>query len=378
MPPVLVDDLIPIILESNDHWWPRDFQRLALVSPSWVTPVRKRLYSQPSLRSFQACRLFARSLLDNPDLLPYLRGVELRPVADGRRALDEQEMQSLRYILGLKGLRSVILGGDLAICAERFLQTMTDTHTITSLHIDGHCVPEDEHAYAANPQFHTLPSLVWDDIVAFRFPFLRSLTLSNVSLTIYPSVMDRPGTLERLALNNVDIVDGSLPDLCQGAWEHLRVLRVVGKSTVEMDEHMRAMLEVCEGIEELHYEAVDMSAHPSIFDDDAPTPCPSLRRLCLSGFDANPHTLQAFVQACPDLVDLAVLGRMVRIPPEDWTAFVKSGALGRLRRLVAPAGTNKPPFTFWLPHQEDQLRDACRARGIALAVGAALGDCDTD
>ena len=377
MSPALVDDLIPIILESDDHWWPRDFQRLALISPSWVAPVRKRLYARPSLRSFRACRLFARTLRENPDLLPYLRGVELRPVADARRALDEQEMQSLRYILGLKGLRSVTLGGDLAVSAERFLHVMTDTRAITSLHIDGHsALPDDENTYAANPRFHTLPSLEWDDVIAFRFPFLRSLTLSNVALTVYPPSMDRPGQLEQLALNNVDIADGFLPDLCQGSWEHLRVLRVVGKSTAEMDEHMRSMLEVCEGVEELHYEASDMSAHPSVFDDDAPPPCPALRTLRLAGFDATPATLRAVAQACPQLEELAVQGRMVRVPTEDWTAFVRAGALPKMRRLVAPTGTNKPPFASWLPHQCDELRDACRARGIALAVGAASSDPD--
>ena len=380
MPPVLVDDLIPIILESDDHWWPRDFQRLALISPSWVAPVRKRLYARPSLRSFHACRLFARTLLDNPDLLPYLHDLDLRPVADGRRTLEEQEMQSLRYILGLKGLRSVTLGGDLAVSAERFLHVMTETRTITSLHIDGHCIPDDDHAYAANPQFHTLPSLVWDDVIAFRFPFLQSLTLSNVALTVYPSAMERPGALEQLALHNVDIVDGSLPDL--GSWEHLRVLRVVGKSAAEMDEHMRAMLEACEGVEELHYEAVDMSSRPSIFDEDengdGPPPCPALLQLCLAGFDANPHTLLSLADACPNLTDLAVLGRMVRVPQDEWTTFVQSGRLADLQRLVVPAGQNKPPFIFWEPHQRDELRDACRSRGVSLAVGALSKGPDLD
>ena len=88
-----VHDLIPIIIESDDHWWPRDFQRLALISPAWLTPVRKRLYAAPSLWSFRTCKLFARTLRDNPTLLSYLRGLELRPTADGRRPLDEEEMQ---------------------------------------------------------------------------------------------------------------------------------------------------------------------------------------------------------------------------------------------------------------------------------------------
>ena len=213
-----------------------------------------------------------------------------------------------------------------------------------------------------------------------RFPFLQSLTLSNVALTVYPSAMERPGALEQLALHNVDIVDGSLPDL--GSWEHLRVLRVVGKSAAEMDEHMRAMLEACEGVEELHYEAVDMSSRPSIFDEDengdGPPPCPALRRLCLAGFDANPHTLLSLADACPNLTDLAVLGRMVRVPQDEWTTFVQSGRLAGLQRLVVPAGQNKPPFTFWEPHQRDELRNACHSRGVSLAVGALSKSPDLD
>ncbi|KAH9944527.1 uncharacterized protein BXZ73DRAFT_39675 [Epithele typhae] len=375
VPPVLVDDLIPIILESDDHWWPRDFQRLALISPSWVHPVRKRLYARPSLRSFRACKLFARTLQENPDLLPYLSGVDLRPVADGRNVLDEQEMHSLRVILGLNGLREVTLGGDLAVSAQQFLHVMSNTRTITSLHIDGHSAADLDDDFCRspiNPQFHTLPSLDWDDVVAFRFPFLQNLTLSNVTLSVHPSMMDRPGALESLALNNVEIADGSLlPDL-QGAWDRLRSLRVVGKASDEMDENVRAMLEVCEGLEELHYESVEMSSHPSLFDDDEPVPLPGLQRLCLAGFDANPHTLDAIASACPALTHLAVLGRMVRVSPELWRAFLKSGAVPHLQQLVSPAGTMAPPFTYWTLAQTQELRDACRARGVGLAVGSGI------
>ncbi|KAI0735343.1 hypothetical protein C8Q76DRAFT_279405 [Earliella scabrosa] len=369
-PPVLVDDLIPIILESDDHWWPRDFQRLALISPAWVTPVRKRLYAHPSLRSFRACKLFARSLLENPELLAYLRGLELRPVTDSRRVLDEQEMQSLRYILGLKGLKDITLGGDLSFSAERFLHYMVDTRTITTLHINGFSSSNDH----ASSTTHRLPSLEWDDVVAFRFPYLRTLTLSNVALTVHPPSMDRPGQLSHLVLNNVEVVDGLLHELSQGSWETLRVLKVVGRSTAEMDEHMRAMLEVCENLEEFHYEAVDMSSHPSIFDDEEPIPCESLRKLFIAGFDVNPGTLRAIAQTCPQLMELAVLGRIIRMPPEEWTSFVQSGALPCLQRLVAPAGTNRPPFTFWSPSQQDDLRAACKSRSVILASGAFMKD----
>ena len=145
---------------------------------------------------------------------------------------------------------------------------------------------------------------------------------------------------------------------------------------------MGALARECEGVEELHYEAVDMSSRPSIFDEDengdGPPPCPALRRLCLAGFDANPHTLLSLADACPNLTDLAVLGGMVRVPQDEWTTFVQSGRLPDLQRLVVPAGQNKPPFTFWEPHQRDELRDACRSRGVSLAVGALSKGPDLD
>ena len=69
---------------------------------------------------------------------------------------------------------------------------------------------------------------------------------------------------------------------------------------------------------------------------------------------------------------------MVRVREDEWAAFVKSGALGSLRRLVAPAGTNRPPWTFWSSRQRDELRDACRSRGVSLAVGSVSDDLDEE
>ncbi|KAI0651690.1 hypothetical protein C8Q79DRAFT_934503 [Trametes meyenii] len=360
--PLLVDDLIPVILESDDHWWPRDFQRLALISPAWISPVRKRLYAHPSLRSYRACHLLARTFTENPALLPYVRQLELCPASDGEYVLDEREMRSLRCILGLKGLRSITLGGDLAVAAQRFLNVMVDTRTVTDLHIDGYMLSKGR-STSLRP---AIPSLEWDDAIAFRFPNLRSLTLSNVLLTIIPSMMDRPAGLTHLTLNNVDIELGFLPDICQGSWETLQNFRVVGGNAVEMEDGVLSMLEVCENIGTLHYEAPDLSGRPSVFDGEPPS-CPNLQRLCLAGFDANFHTLQGIAQACPKIQDLAVLGRVARISPEEWAAFVSSSSMPALRRLVAPAGTNHPPFSFWSSHERETLQDVCDKKGVTLA-----------
>ncbi|CDO72389.1 hypothetical protein BN946_scf184977.g88 [Trametes cinnabarina] len=359
---VLVDDLIPIILESDDHWWPRDFQRLALISPAWVVPVRRRLYAHPSLRSYRACQLLARTFQRNPDLLSYVRTLELRPISDQDRTPDEREMQSLRTILGLKGLRSVTLGGDLAVAAQRFLNTMADTRTVEELHVDGCMLSRGQSTFPAP----VIPSLEWDDAMAFRFPNIRTLRLSNVALTVIPAMMAHPSRLTHLILNNVDLEVGFLPDLCHGSWESLRVLTVIGGNGIEMEDGIRSLLEFCPGIETLRYEASDCAGHLSIFDDDMPS-CPNLRNLHLSGFDVNPQTLQAIAQTCLNLDNLAVLGRTVRVTLEEWASFISSSALPHLRRLVAPSGTNLPPFTFWSSGEQKGLLEICDAKGVALS-----------
>ncbi|KAI0639243.1 hypothetical protein C8Q77DRAFT_1163570 [Trametes polyzona] len=362
--PVLVDDLIPIILESDDHWWPRDFQRLALISPAWVLPVRKRLYAHPSIRSYRACRLLARAFAANPELVSYVRRLELRPMADEDTVLDELEMQSVRCILGLKGLQCVTLGGDLAVASHRFLNVMTDTRAVTDLHIDGCMITSKGHPGTLAP---VVPSLEWDDAVAFRFPNLRSLTLSNVLLTIIPSMMDRPAGLTRLTLDNVDVEFGFLPDICQGSWETLRELRVIRGNAVELEDGIRSMLELCENLETLHCEGLDLLYHASIFDEEQPPPCPNLRKLCISSFDTSPNALQAIARSCPQLEELRVLGRIIRISPSEWASFVTSKRLPSLRRLVPPSGTNQPPFTFWSATEQEGLREACDAQGVTLA-----------
>lgn len=187
-------------------------------------------------------------------------------------------------------------------------------------------------------------------------------------------MMDRPSGLTHLTLDSVDIDVGFLPDICQGSWETLRELRIIRGTAVEMEDDVRAMLELCENLELLHCEGSDMLHAPSVFDDEEPLPSLNLRKLCLSSFDANPETLRVIAQACPKLEDLAILGRILRVSPDDWTSFISSGGLPSLRRLISPSGTNRPPFKWWSSDEREKLRRTCEARGIALASLAHKND----
>lgn len=133
-----VEDLIPVILDSIDHWWDRDFARLALVSPAWLYHVRRKLYTSPILHSFSACASLAQTLNADPYLTSLVQHLTLRPCTDISRVSPSPEgRMAVRTLLGLNNLRSLVLGGELANQSERFLGFVTAADTLTQLHIDG-------------------------------------------------------------------------------------------------------------------------------------------------------------------------------------------------------------------------------------------------
>ncbi|KAL6304270.1 hypothetical protein BKA93DRAFT_898317 [Sparassis latifolia] len=358
-PPRIVDDLIPIILENNDHWWPRDFQRLAVVSSAWVAPVRKCLYTRPILSMFRACHLFVRALTENPSLRSFVQGVDLCPVPDDTvcHGIIEKMMAHVRFILGLQGIRSVKLGGALAVSAERFIDAVTSSNTIVDLCIDGSAL--------RTFCLFSGPPLLWDGILASKFTSLRTLRLSCVEFTVPPLPTSYPMPLTELYLENVDIT-GNLPvDLCQGPWYTLRTLGVRAKSAVGNDYHIRCMIQRCVNLETLRYEVRDTHGHGAIFDHESP-PRHSLRQLLLSGLDVTPQSLDDIALCCRNLEELTVLGHLVRISSTDWASWLASDTLPALRALRTPHCTTSPPFLYWSDDMIRHVQVACSARNIVF------------
>lgn len=352
------DDLVPVILELNeDRWWPCDFQKLALVSPAWLGPVRRRLYAFPTVRTFRACDLLARTLRSNPHLLPLLKGIDLRPLGSCASA---EEMESLRFILGIERLPTVILAGELAIKAERFLHALTVPHAVTELHIDGNLLAC---ARGTLPCF-TPASVCWDQALASTFPNLEKLWLANIELEIpHPQV---PHTLrpKELYLDNV-IITGHLTNLAD--LSGLRRLTVSCKEARDVDQHLPLVFETCaESIEALHYEVRDMRRDDAVLLDHFPS-CPVMRDLCLSGVNIGSSALTAIAERCRGLEALAIQGRAVQVTPQEWVCFIRSGALPRLRDLDTPYGTYAPPFKHWSIEMGNEVMAACVARDIRLA-----------
>ena len=355
MQPRFIDDLIPLILGAHDHLWTSDLRALCLVSRSWHCFASKRLYQHPELRSYKACTQLSRTLQGNRILETCINSLDIRPDGDQRA-----DMQAIRYLLGLKGITSLKLGGKLAPQTERFLHLVSHPQDVQALHIDG-ATQDFRSSLTCGPP----AALEWDETLAFKFHNLRHLRLSNLELEIvYPS-MPYHLPLQSLSLDNVEI-DGELPWLAHESWTELDSLSIVTCNEAESNSHVKQMVTCCRNMRKLRYEVTYRSnAQDPIFDGDVPN-CTSMREVALGGrFDLP--LLETVSQFCPSLEVLVVLGRSA-ITPGQWKGFLEGQRVSNLmKELVIPWATYTAPFQFqWSDGDVSSVRDVCMKRHIQL------------
>ena len=356
----LIDDLIPLILELNDDvWWPCDLRSLALISLAWVGPVRRRLYACPIIYSFSSCTLLSRTLSENPHICNLVRSLNLRPTPSSR-AVSSKDVASLRRVLNIKGLQSLTLAGQLAYDAERFLHTMVHGHSITRLSIDGSSL-QSCHGLRC-PSY---ASVEWSELLAFKFPKLRDLQLSNLALTIAMPSLPYSLRVEQITLNHVVIVGGVLQDLCHGSWQSLRRLHVSTTPFPDLQDQLHMMLASCQHLESFSFETRDEYWSGVDLIQILPS-LGTLKCLSLTHVDMTPRSLFAISVAFKHLEELSIGGRSVRIAPEEWVEFLRSDSLPFLKVLTTSLGTIIPPFTFWTNEQVKLVREACGSRQIAF------------
>lgn len=356
--PRIVADLVPIILEIQDYW-PRDLQRLALVSSQWLGSVRRLLYANPRLGSFRSCSLLARSLKENPHLIPLVQSIDLRPWYIHGRSLTLDDADRIKFLLNLPFLTSVTLGGQVAAAADSFLLKMSNAHSVTELYIDGNIPTWDFHCSLymnAPPTFH------WDERIAHKFPNLRKLRLSNLELFIAEPTSTSPLRLADLSLNGVTIMHGSLHNI---AWDTLGHLSIAADNADDWDEHIRFMLHrSTDNLKAFSYEVSDSRVDSGIFHDEL-SPLLSLRELHLRGVSVDGLTLKSLEHQCHNLEHLSIHGRIATIPCQEWIRFIESGALPNLRHLTVPYGST---FGHW-PEEGtiERLMEVCSVRGIEIS-----------
>ncbi|KAG6831268.1 hypothetical protein H0H92_011778 [Tricholoma furcatifolium] len=350
-----VEDLVYLILESSEHWWPADLARLAQVSSAWLGPVRRRLFAEPRLHSLHACTNLARTLSDNPSLLPLIKGVDIQPIPRDSGLVSREHRASLNTILSIEGLQCLTLGGLLSVRAERFLQRVADASCVFDLHIDGSSMPS-----SLSPI--DCPSLEWDESIAFQFFNLKRLRLTNIDLAIsFPSIPYQL-PLSELRFDHVTITRGYITHLLHETTSLPR-LRIHSTRTCELDEQIRCVLDTCK-VEDLDIE-VDVEApfQQSIFDVSSP----SLRKLNLGSVQVDLDILHSISEHYHNLEDLTISGRTTTILPSEWASFIANGKLPHLRTLGLPWGTNLRPFARWDASTGEELLRAAAVYGIHVS-----------
>lgn len=351
-----VDDLIPLILDSSDHWWTPDYLRFARVSPAWLFYVRKRLYNCPSVCSFAAIASLAGSLQANPELLPLVSGIELRPGCTKRSGgvLTAKQAAGIRFLLGLE-LKRVKLGGQLTRRAERFLNMLGCPENIEDLVVDGAGLEDG---------MGPLASMEWDESILHRFPKLKRLELANLELDIIPpsTPPSAPIPINHLILTNVDLSNGSF--LCQMA-ASISSLSICAKSAHEYDEQVRLALENC-SLRTLQYQVCSSSKTERSFLDADANMTFTLHRLAFDGY-VDSSFLAGIALRCVELEELLITGRTVAVTPPEWMNFIRTySSPASLKRLGLPEGTNMPPYEKWSVEDANEIQSVAASQGIQL------------
>lgn len=357
-PRPFVDDLVPLILESTDHWWTRDYVRLAQVSPAWLYYVRRRLYAYPTLYSFNACASLAQTLRDSPYIAKLVRGIELHPTSEEEGTLEGIHVEGIRALLGLEGLQRVVIGGSLSQRAERFINTLSFPETVTELVVSGRRVSD---CFFSRPS-----SLELDESFAYRFPNLRSLELNNLELDILPR---DPQSLpiKRLALTEVAVVGGSLSHLVTNG--SLDTLSIDTTFLGDYDRQVRSILRTCT-VKSIQYRIIDrcdsLSPLPWYLDVDLETDG-ELRELHLNTY-VDRDLFPALTRCHPALEELTVDGRYVQVGFRQWIDFISSAShsLPSLRRVKLSGWTWEPPLVKWTIQELETTKALCLERNISL------------
>lgn len=266
---------------------------------------------------------------------------------------------AVRTLLALEGLKSLVLGGELAIDARRFLGFVTATDTLTYLHVDG---------TSLCGSLSSRGSLEWSEDFRFKFPRLKKLAFTNLEMDIDPIITSQSVQMDELVFDNVSVIDGSISYLVPEG-SVIERLYINASSACEHDEHIRTILH-SSCIRTLEYEVQKSSPSDGSFlepEGELEGGALGLRRLEMRGLSVDNGVLDAVQRCCPDIEELAVFGRSTRLTPEDWVRCLVSGGLSSLRCLALTRGTNHPPYRAWCAKAVDGLTEATRARSVTFS-----------
>lgn len=338
-----IDDLIPLILDADKHWWPCHLAALARVSHGWLYYARKRLYGCPDIRTFIALEKLADTLKANKKLATLVRGISLEPVLTESMIYTGEQLWKAKWLLGLKELRKITIGGNI-LEADTCVRDIRYAEEVEEMHIKGWS--------------HRLMN--WNPKDLIRFSRLKKMRFSKVILGVSWVSIEYPNaSFTELILEDVSMIHGGLVNLLNGKrW--LRCLHVTAGSCSE--DELKEVLGSCT-VECLHYEVRKTNGRWNPFSDLSVESGRKVRCLHLKGHLMDVGILDTLRKVFWNLEELVVDGRSVRVQASEWVELVSSRALSSLRRLGLPSGMNSPPFSTW---NEEEMEDI---RGVVLERG---------
>jgi len=350
-----IEDLIPLILDADEHWWQSHLAALATVSQAWLYYVRKRLYACPDIRTFGGVQKLADAVEANEYLGTLVKGISLQPLMSNSPEPVWRGMvgarRGMRILLGLEGLKKITLGGDMGMKADRYIRYIGKPEGVEEMHLNG------------SRQLIWPRVVGWDEMLMFGFPRLKRIRLSEVDVDVSTAGVGYPASFTELILEDVHIMYGRLVQMLNGA-SRLRCLHVsIGSYGLVDEEQLREVLMSC-AVECLHYDVRRGSTRWNPFADLDGECGRRVRCLHLDGHMMDAGSLDTLRRVFGNVEELVVGGRLVRVSAGEWARFVAGGALGSLRRLRLPGGTNWPPYAQWSTAEVEDIRAACGLRGI--------------
>jgi hypothetical protein len=350
MPVTLVEDLVPLILDTT-VWTTAELITLSLVSSAWLQQARICLYRHPTIISMDQCRYLVRTLQSVEPLQFLVKGINLWLVDPH---LSDIELVPIRFVLGLEGLD----------CVSFFLCSMTPlmkevtrpkpVRRIIILHVTRRFPHSVDILHSPIP--HCM-AVDWHPTLTEKFISLKKLVISVAYLYVTPSDAN-PYVfhLSRLIISQCNFFPGSLPDLLSPlSWSHLRNLTFIADSKVASDlDGMAKILSYCaEVLQSFHLEyrthtpADNDISLDGLFRDalEGPVTLVSLRRLQLIdvvGVEQYPTALRTIGQRCPHLEVLKITARYFpsfRLRELAWPVDISEARLifPQLRLLEGPS-----------------------------------------
>jgi hypothetical protein len=272
-----------------------------------------------------------------------------------RRSAQDDEINGLRVLLGLEGLERIVIGGELAVKAGRFLKSIANGDSVTDIHVDGSLLKH---------RLRSRPCLEWDEAICFGFPKLKKLRLTDMELDILPPSVECPSTITDLVLENVHILSGQVVHI---GGPSLNSLHLSTNDASVTDEHLGVVLASCR-VKCLHYELQKDSRENGFVMGINSESIGALECLHLKGLHVDIGVLNSVNEMCRNLKELVVTGRAVRVTEAEWVGYIRSGGFSGLRRLGLPWGTNRSPFVAWTAAEVQGIREVCATRKPAITL----------